>query len=124
VTAWEHMYDNVTRSFSTIYCAQTHTYQHAWKHPLSSSLAGSGIVNLCLSCVFFLGRRSVPYCFFWLLVTLFPLGDGGVRASVLMRLYVCDYLCGVERWWILFVASVQCDERRHTYIHTPIYQNA
>jgi hypothetical protein len=32
--------------------AQAHTYQHAWKHPLSSSLAGSEIVNLCLSCVF------------------------------------------------------------------------
>jgi hypothetical protein len=33
--------------------AQAHTYQHAWKHPLSSSLAGSKIVNpLCLSCVF------------------------------------------------------------------------
>jgi hypothetical protein len=30
----------------------TPTSMHAWKHPLSSSLAGSEIVNLCLSCVF------------------------------------------------------------------------
>jgi hypothetical protein len=51
------------RPAGTIQHTQTHTRADtrlptlAWKHPLSSSLAGSGIVNLCLSCVFSLDVR-------------------------------------------------------------------
>jgi hypothetical protein len=51
---------------------------------------------------FFLGRRFRTTVFGCLLVTLFPLSDGGGLVDC------CDYLCGVERWWILFGASVEC----------------
>jgi hypothetical protein len=51
-------------------------------------LAGSEIVNLCnyLVCLsylcFLLGHRFCTTVFDWLLVTLFPLSDGGVLVAV------------------------------------------
>jgi hypothetical protein len=80
----------------------TYSYQHAWKYPLSSSLAGSGIVNLCLSCVFSLDVGSVLLLVFGCLWHCFLL-------VMVVWACCCDYLCGVERWWILFdSASVEC----------------
>jgi hypothetical protein len=63
-------------------------------------LAGS-VVNLCLSCVFFFDVGSVLLSFCHLLVTLFPLGDGGVLVAVT----VCVVLNSAE-YYLLPVVSV------------------